>query len=364
MANTPRLDLPQPTGTDLISQGDNVITSGNAILDDAVMYEEGTFAGRPPASDLDGKVYVATDVGIVYLSDGTDWIELSRGGGTIPIGGMLDFAGSGDPTDTRFMLADGRAISRATYATLFALIGTTYGPGNGTTTFAIPDARGRSTVGPDNMGTAQGAAGRLTANNTRGASGGQEKSTIDTTNLPAHTHSVGTLDMSVLGAHIHSPGTLAVDSGGSHSHGVGTIAVAGSGTLTTGTQSASHTHSGTTGTADPSGNNITGLFTFNAGTTPNPEDYAVVGQVSDSHNHSFTTGTQSASHTHDLASHTHTLSGSTAAAGTHVHTLSGATAATGDHKHILSGATASTGSGSALNTMNPYVVVNKIIRVI
>jgi microcystin-dependent protein len=357
MANTARLNLPQPVGTDLISLGDNAIKDGFAILDSATIYGEGTFAARPAAAALEGKVYVATDVGIVYLSDGTNWIELSRGGGTIPIGGMIDYAGSGDPADTRFLLADGRAISRATYAAAFALMGTTYGVGNGTTTFNIPDCRGRGTVGPDNMGTAQGAAGRMTANNTRGASGGQEKSTIATANLPAHTHAVGTLDMSILGDHVHDIGTVEIASGGAHTHGTGTLAVAGSGTLTSGNASANHTHASLA--------NVQFLMTSTGGSLwDTAADYISGGRVDIYQASNFTiTAPSGSAHTHTIASHTHTLSGSTASGGSHTHTLSGSVAVSGSHKHILSGGTASTGGAAALNTMNPYTVVNKIVRV-
>lgn len=58
----------------------------------------------------------------------------------LPTGTLLAFGGTAAPSG--FLLADGTAISRTTYAALFALIGTTYGAGNGTTTFNLPDTRG------------------------------------------------------------------------------------------------------------------------------------------------------------------------------------------------------------------------------
>lgn len=105
-----------------------------------------------------------------------------------PVGSLVDYAGTGDPTS--WMLCDGRAISRTTYAALFTAISTTYGAGNGSTTFNIPDLRGRTTVGPDNMGTAQGDAARLDALDTRGAVGGVQKHTLTAaeSGLPAHNH--------------------------------------------------------------------------------------------------------------------------------------------------------------------------------
>src|SRR5690606_5310505 len=55
---------------------------------------------------------------------------------------------------------DGSAVSRTTYAELFSNIGTTYGNGNGSTTFNLPDSRGRADFGRDDMGV--GAASRIT----------------------------------------------------------------------------------------------------------------------------------------------------------------------------------------------------------
>ena len=55
----------------------------------------------------------------------------------IPVGGLMPYAGATSPEG--WLLCDGTAINRTTYANLFALIGTTYGSGNGTTTFNVPD---------------------------------------------------------------------------------------------------------------------------------------------------------------------------------------------------------------------------------
>lgn len=74
-----------------------------------------------------------------------------------PTGAMLLYAGNTVPTG--FLLCDGRAVSRTTYAALFAAIGTTHGSGDGSTTFNLPDMRGRTAVGvaPDaNLGVTFG----------------------------------------------------------------------------------------------------------------------------------------------------------------------------------------------------------------
>jgi len=91
-------------------------------------------------------------------------------------GEVRAYAGSSAPDG--WMLAYGQAISRTTYAALFAVCGTTYGSGNGTTTFNVPDLRGRVIAGKDDMGGSPAnrltTIGGLSANDTIGATGGNE----------------------------------------------------------------------------------------------------------------------------------------------------------------------------------------------
>lgn len=68
-----------------------------------------------------------------------------------PTGSYLEFAGTSAPTG--FLACNGAAVSRTTYAALFAVVGTTYGAGNGSTTFNLPDRRGISAVGAGTHGT-------------------------------------------------------------------------------------------------------------------------------------------------------------------------------------------------------------------
>lgn len=74
------------------------------------------------------------------------------GGALVPIGTILEFAGSTAPAN--YLMCAGGAVSRTVYAELFAVIGTTYGSGDGSTTFNVPDRRGRVGVG---AGTGGGA---------------------------------------------------------------------------------------------------------------------------------------------------------------------------------------------------------------
>ncbi|RTE91914.1 tail fiber protein [Bradyrhizobium sp. LVM 105] len=109
---------------------------------------------------------------------------------SIPIGASVDFWGSTAPNSS-FVLAYGQAISRTTYSTLFAMFSTTYGAGDGSTTFNVPDLRGRVVAGSDSMGGV--AAGRLTdavaGIDTLGDAGGAQSRTLVTANLPAYTPS-------------------------------------------------------------------------------------------------------------------------------------------------------------------------------
>lgn len=119
--------------------------------------------------------------------DGYDASELMT-----PIGTVVDFAGSTAPTG--WLLCYGQAVSRTTYAALYSIIGTTYGVGNGTTTFNLPDARGRVIAGKDDMGGTS--ANRLTNQSggldgdTLGANGGAETHTLSLAQIPNATGSV------------------------------------------------------------------------------------------------------------------------------------------------------------------------------
>lgn len=103
-----------------------------------------------------------------------------------------------------WLMQDGSAVSRTTYADLFAEIGVAHGAGNGTTTFNLPDSRGRVAVARDNMGVAD--AGRISSANTVGATGGAETVALSSSEMPVHNHTLA------INNHSHGdvimPGTL------------------------------------------------------------------------------------------------------------------------------------------------------------
>lgn len=142
------------------------------------------------------------------LNDGMDIIDsaifaaASASGIGVASGTVLDYAGNTAPTG--YLLCYGQAINRVTFASLFTAIGTVYGAGDGSTTFNIPDARGRVGAGKDDMGGS--AANRLTNlaggvdGSTLGAGGGLQTHTLTTAQLSTHTHAGST---ATGGAHVH-----------------------------------------------------------------------------------------------------------------------------------------------------------------
>jgi microcystin-dependent protein len=103
------------------------------------------------------------------------------------LGAGLDYWGSATPNSS-FAFPTGQAISRTTYASLFSLIGTTYGTGDGSTTFNLPDKSGRVSAMKEASAT------RLTptyfgGNSTNmGAIGGTESHLLTSAEIPAHSH--------------------------------------------------------------------------------------------------------------------------------------------------------------------------------
>ena len=117
-----------------------------------------------------GEALTSTSTGIAFAS--------FSGGDTTSPGLVIPFAGSSVPAG--WLLCDGSAMDRAIYANLFAVIGTTYGAGNGSTDFNLPDFRGRMPVG---AGTGSGLTTRVL-----GESGGSESVVLAEQNLASHTH--------------------------------------------------------------------------------------------------------------------------------------------------------------------------------
>ena len=250
-----------------------------------------------------------------------------------PAGVITQYGGVSAPTG--WLLCQGQAISRsnALYTRLFAAISTTYGAGDGTTTFNVPNLQGRIPVGRDSTQTEFDALAET---------GGSKTSTLITANLPSHQHGVGTIVPNTIADHLHGVGTILPDNSVVHNHGVGTILP---------DTIANHVHAHTFSIA-----NHPAVRTSASAGTSGPIFDIISGNPTYTYVH-----TLSGSITAD-GGHTHTMSGSTADGGVHSHTMAGSTALGGGHTHTMSGSTALEGSGTSFNNLAPYIVVNYIIK--
>ena len=144
--------------------------------------------------DFDGQLYTQYNPGapsfniwVCLDSSGSPgvWLDISSEvlnnvptGKLVPTGTVIDYAGNGAPSG--YLLCDGSAVNRTTYASLFNVIGTTFGNGDGSTTFNVPDIRGRVSVG---SGQGSGLTSRSLS-----AKGGLETVQLSISQMPAHTH--------------------------------------------------------------------------------------------------------------------------------------------------------------------------------
>lgn len=150
-----------------------------------------------------------------------NFIETS---GLLPAGVMLPFGGPAGTAPNGWLVCDGSAVSRSIYASLFAAIGVNYGSGNGSTTFNLPDLRGRTIAGFDPGNST----GRLTGAAAGGVSaagynaGGEQAHTLSTAELAIHNHSISVSASDSGHTHgVSDPGHSHGISDPGHVHGVG-----------------------------------------------------------------------------------------------------------------------------------------------
>lgn len=142
-----------------------------------------------------------------YNSGATAWyLEAVYGNPyNVALGGYL-LSSTASPPNSSFVDTNGGCISRSTYSAYFALVGETYGACNGTTTFAVPDTRGRVLANLD------GGTGRLTNSvngcgttfNSLGVTCGNQSQTLDVTQIPPITPS-GTVTSTLLSGNASTP---------------------------------------------------------------------------------------------------------------------------------------------------------------
>lgn len=265
---------------------------------------------------------------------------------SIPIGTIWLYGGADTPSGSAitpmdgWMICNGAAVSRTTYAGLFNVIGTTFGAGNGTTTFNLPDLRGRAPIG---AGTGSGLTARA-----KGSTVGVESVTLTAgqSGMPAHTHSYTS---PTIGGGAVTNGITGGARAGAITGGGGTSGAWGGTTSTDG----SHRHytrykAYWTQAEDHKTSELThherfGTYSYAAATSDPESDSSYAGD----HSHTIPSHTHSTpNHTHDLPAHTHNLPA-------HTHTVTGGGV----------GQASAQNAGSAHTNMQPSLALNFIIRV-
>ena len=301
---------------------------------------------QAPSNPTTGQQYFNTTDNKLYYYNGTEWVDLTKSSGSsnsgVAIGTIVNWPSNSLPVG--WLKCDGSAISRTDYSSLFSIIGTTFGAGNGSTTFNLPNITDKNILG----------------NGTLGQLGGNNSVTLTTDNLPSHTHTFTGK------AHTHSfsattgKSNVNTSSAGSHTHNVSITSRSTSPSASTGIRSlASYSNSGSQydimgnmGNQTPNSNISYQDLTWSGshavvsahqdGNVNNPLIYKITISMPHTHTVSGTTGSGGA-HTHTLNNHTHSVSGTTGSA-------------------TQSGTIGSTGSGEAVNIQNPYIRLNFIIK--
>lgn len=251
--------------------------------------------------------------------------------GAHPVGAVMDFAGQTSPPG--WLLCDGAVISRATYRALFEAIGTTFGAGDGTTTFRIPDMRGRVAIGAGSLGT---------DTYVRGGTGGSARVTLTEAQVPAHSHTTPNHSHTV--NHKHGSGTLGTGTTGSgHTHGSGTLGADNGG---------AHSHAA-------SSDNASYRFDDWDGSTRKTDNsglYSVIANVSQRlHNHAISVTTTNSAHAHGVSGKTNSTGSG------HTHNVTGSTADSNPTTSTAAPTTHDTGGGGSHENRQPYLALNSII---
>jgi len=120
----------------------------------------------------------------------------------IPTATIVPWSSASVPSG--FLECDGSAVSRTTYATLFGIVGTTYGAGDGSTTFNVPDLADNVPVGKSNNKALASTGGANTVAATGNVGGSTANATLSTAQLASHTHNPSA---AAVGGTQNSPGT-------------------------------------------------------------------------------------------------------------------------------------------------------------
>jgi microcystin-dependent protein len=169
------------------------------------------------AVDLTDGVLVSGSVYVVTYEAGVGEFLLHNFAGNpwnVPLGVAMPFFGSTAP-NASLVLPYGQAISRTTYSTLFTMFSTTYGVGDGSTTFNLPDLRNRYLLGKGDMGGSVPSPTRITTThfgggdtNGLGATGGDDGTAIAQANFPSGNLAGSTSGSLSIAGGLASPSTV------------------------------------------------------------------------------------------------------------------------------------------------------------
>lgn len=200
--NSPSADIPMnakkltglapgTAGTDAANVNQlAAVAATSAGLSNSFLKRDGT---NSPTANIDFAAFLLRNIGTALV--GTDAVNKTYADGKASQVGDLTWSAAA--TRVNSLLCNGAAVSRTTYFALFTAIGSTYGPGNGSDTFNLPDGRGRSLVGAG-VGAGGGAlgtgvppaGGSPLTNRVMGSWYGAEMHTNTVAELASHTHSV------------------------------------------------------------------------------------------------------------------------------------------------------------------------------
>ena len=172
------VDLPN-TSTPISAERLNYMEQG--IYDASLSGGSGVYVGETEPTEENINAWINPNDNLLKYKNNSEWQNVIAGGDTIPIGTIVPFTGTTAPTN--WLICDGSEISRITYEDLFTKIGTSFGEGNGTDTFNLPDLRGRIPIGA-------GSSDNDTHNFALGSTGGEYEHTLTLAEMPSHKHNL------------------------------------------------------------------------------------------------------------------------------------------------------------------------------
>jgi microcystin-dependent protein len=170
----------QPGGVTSFNGATGAITGVNSVngATGAVSIASSKYQPSAPSAPQNGDIWIDSDAAASVINTNDFLLKADFNLQSTPIGGVTQYAGATSPSAS-WAICDGTAVSRTTYATLFSRIGTTYGVGDNSTTFNLPNLKGRIPVGLDSTQTEFDALAET---------GGAKTHTLTIPEMPNHQH--------------------------------------------------------------------------------------------------------------------------------------------------------------------------------